>query len=366
MKRIAIMLSVALALTFAPAAFAQSFSAVLTGANEVPAADPDGSGIAVVTIDGTTVNYSVLVQGIGTPTVAHIHRGAIGVSGPPVLDLNAGTLANGTVSGVAQALIDEIVANPTGFYVNVHTAEFPNGAIRGQLVTTSQGGGARSAFIPVIGKVTGANNTNFVTDLRIVNNGSATANVTLDYYAQNAAGHAAPTVSKAITVAPGEQKVLNDLVGATLATNGLGGLKITSDQNVVASARIINDLRAQSLGTAGFAVTAKESGATSGTITFLAQSSDYRTNLGYFNTSPTTATVTLTARRSSDGAILGTSTLTIPAFAMVQQPAFSIISNVPEASRTQDDFYVNWTSSVPLFVYGAVTDTKTGDAVLNQ
>ncbi|HEX6640704.1 MAG TPA: CHRD domain-containing protein, partial [Thermoanaerobaculia bacterium] len=117
MKRIAIMLSVALALTFAPAVFAQSFSAVLTGANEVPAADPDGSGIAVVTIDGTTVNYSVLVQGIGTPTVAHIHRGAIGVSGPPVLDLNAGTLANGTVSGVAQALIDEIVANPTGFYV---------------------------------------------------------------------------------------------------------------------------------------------------------------------------------------------------------------------------------------------------------
>lgn len=365
MKRLAILMFLALAPV---AAFAQSFSAVLTGAAEVPGpGDADGSGIAVVTVNGTTINYSVLVQGIGTATLAHIHRGAAGVSGPVVVDFNAGTLVNGTVSGVSQTLIDEILANPSGFYVNVHNAEFPNGAIRGQLVTTSQGGGTRSAFIPVIGKVTGAGGTNFVTDLRIINNGSATANVTLDYYAQNPAGSPTPTVMKSITVAPGEQKVLNDVVGTTLAVaSGLGGLRITSDQNIVASARVINDLRTQNLGTAGFALNAKESGTTSGTIPFLAQSTDYRTNLGYFNTSGTSATVTLVARRSSDGAILGTNTLTIPAFAMVQQPAFAVISNVPEPDRTQNDFYVNWTSNVPLFVYGAVTDNKTGDAVLNQ
>jgi hypothetical protein len=51
---------------------------------------------------------------------------------------------------------------------------------------------------------------------------------------------------------------------------------------------------------------------------------------------------------------------------MVQQPAFSIISSVAEANRPQNDFYVTWTSTVPLFVYGAVTDNRTGDAVLNQ
>jgi hypothetical protein len=365
MKRFAIMIFAALSLV-SVAASAQSFSAVLTGASEVPGpGDPDGSGIAVVTINGTTANYSVLVQGIGTATLAQIHRGAAGVSGPVVVDFNAGALPNGSTSGVAQTLIDEILANPAGFYVNVHNAEFPNGAIRGQLVS-SQSGGTRSAFIPVIGKVTGANNTNFVTDLRIINNGSATANVTLDYYAQNAAGSTTPTKTKTLTIASGEQKVLDDVLGVTLAGTGLGGLKITADQNVVASARIINDLRAQSLGTAGFAVTAKESGATSGTIPFLAQSADYRTNLGYFNTSGAQATVTLTARRSSDGAILGTNTLTLPPFAMVQQPVFSAISNVPETDRTQNDFYVNWTSNVPLFIYGAVTDNKTGDAVLNQ
>ena len=51
---------------------------------------------------------------------------------------------------------------------------------------------------------------------------------------------------------------------------------------------------------------------------------------------------------------------------MVQQPAFSAISSVPEASRTQSDFYVTWTSNAPVFIYGAVTDNKTGDAVFNR
>lgn len=365
MKRNAILLFLLVALT-AFSASAQSFTAPLRGSNEVPPADADGTGFAVVTINGTTVNYTVFHQNIGAPTVAHIHRGAAGEVGPPVIDLNVNTLVNGTVSGVSQSLINEIVANPAGFYVNVHNSEFPNGAIRGQLVGSSSGDGARTSFIPVVGKVSGANNTNFITDLRIVNNGSSTATVTLDYFAQNAAGLSAPSVSRTITVGAGEQEVLDDVVGTSLSTSGLGGLRITSDQNVVASARIINDLRAQGLGTAGFAVTARATGATSGTILFLANNTDYRTNIGYFNPSSATATITLTARRSADGAVLGTNTLTIPGFSFVQQPAFNAISSVADADRTQNDYYVSWTSNAPLFVYGAVTDNKTGDAVLNQ
>ncbi len=366
MKRTAILL---LLLALAPLSVsAQSFSALLTGAAEVPGpGDADGTGLAVITIRGTTVTYTVFHQGIGTPTLAHIHRGAAGTANPPVVDFNINTLLNGSVTGVSQALIDEIRANPSGFYVNVHTSEFPGGAIRGQLVATGGGEGTRTSFIPVIGKVAGASNTNFVTDLRIVNNGGALANVTLDFFASNAAGLGAPSATQNVTVAAGEQRVLNDVVGATLGvTSGLGGLRITSDQNIVAAARVINDLRAQNLGTAGFAVEAEEAGETSGTIAFLSQNVDYRTNLGYFNNSSTPATVTLTARSSANGSILGTNTFTIPGFAMVQQPVFNAISSVPEANRTQNDFYVTWTSNAPLFIYGAVTDNKTGDAVFNQ
>src|SRR5688572_20953096 len=228
MKRTVILLLLLTLTAFT--ASAQSFTAQLTGASEIPPADPDGSGFAVVTINGTTVNYTVFHQGIGTPTLAHIHRGAAAVVGSPVIDFNVNTLVNGTVSDVSQSLIDEIRANPAGFYVNVHNAEFPTGAIRGQLVASSSGDGARTSFIPVIGKVAGANNTNFITDLRIVNNGSSVATVTLDYFAQNGAGLTAPTASQTITVGAGEQKVLNDVVGATLSQGGLGGLRITSDQ----------------------------------------------------------------------------------------------------------------------------------------
>lgn len=365
MRRTAILLFL-LALLPA-AAFAQSFSALLTGAAEVPnAGDPDGAGLAVVTIAGTTINYTVFHQNIAAPTLAHIHRGAAGVPGPVVVDFNVNTLAGGQATGVAQSLINEILANPSGFYVNVHNGDFPGGAIRGQLAAPPSSDGAKVLHLPVVGKVTGANNTNFVTDLRIVNPSGSTANVILDYYASSASGQTGATVTKTVTVAPGEQKVLDELVGATLGTSGLGALKITADQNVVVTSRVINDLRAQNLGTAGFAISAEEEGETSGTLTFLAANLDYRTNIGYFNPGTIAATATFVARRTGDGAILGSRTISIPALSMVQQPAFALISSVPSADQTQDNFYVTWTSNVPLFVYGAVTDNKTGDAVLNQ
>lgn len=365
MKRFAMLL---LVLALAPATLlAQSYSAILSGAAEVPGpGDTDGAGLAVVTIDGTTLRYTVWTQSIGAATAAHIHAGAAGVSGAPVVTLDHNTLGNGSVM-VSSEIADQLRANPSGYYVNVHTGEFPNGAIRGQLTSTAVSGGTTRAYIPVVGRVKGANNTNFVTDLRIINNGAVTANVTLDYYAQNAAGHASPTASQVVAVAPGEQKVLDDVVGATLdIQSGLGGLALTSDQNIIASARVINDLRDQSLGTAGFAIDAAAEGETSGTIAFLSNATDYRTNLGYFNPSASTVNVTLTARRALDGSVLGATTVAVPSHAMIQQPVFAAIAAVPEVDRAQTDFYVTWTASAPMFVYGAVTDNKTGDAVLNQ
>ncbi len=51
---------------------------------------------------------------------------------------------------------------------------------------------------------------------------------------------------------------------------------------------------------------------------------------------------------------------------MSHQAAFALLSNVSEGNRTQDDFFVTWTSSAPLFPYASVTDNITGDAVFNQ
>ena len=115
----------------------QGMTASLTGAQEVPGpGDMDGSGTAEITIVDATDNvcYDVNVRNIGPATAAHIHRGMRGEAGPPVVTLEAPTDggAEGCVSAPG-ALADEIEANPAAFYVNVHNAEFPNGAVRGQL-----------------------------------------------------------------------------------------------------------------------------------------------------------------------------------------------------------------------------------------
>jgi hypothetical protein len=100
--------------------------------------EPNASGTAVLRIrseDGL-VCYRLHVANVTLPTVAaHIHRGGASVSGPVVVGFTAPG-ADGNSSGCSpadKALIDEIVGNPAGFYVNVHTKEHPGGAIRSQL-----------------------------------------------------------------------------------------------------------------------------------------------------------------------------------------------------------------------------------------
>ena len=81
------------------------------------------------------------MRDIGDVTAAHIHRGAAGVAGPPVVTLDPpDDNDSDDCDTVDDALVDEIRTNPGGFYVNVHTADYPNGAIRGQIVNVEKDG----------------------------------------------------------------------------------------------------------------------------------------------------------------------------------------------------------------------------------
>jgi hypothetical protein len=122
-----------------------NLSTTANGANEVNAAgtpnqgDPDGTGSATFTADTNSGQFcwDITVANITLPaTVTHIHRGAAGANGPVAIDLTAPN-ASGRASGcttVTTTLINEVVSNPAGFYLNVHNADFPAGAVRGQLV----------------------------------------------------------------------------------------------------------------------------------------------------------------------------------------------------------------------------------------
>lgn len=117
---------------------AENYTASLTGAAAVPGpGDPDGRGSAEVTVVDVTDNvcYEISgVAGISPVTAAHIHRGAVGEAGPPVLPLRPPT--QGASQGCVETtdgLADHIKANPGNYYINLHNAEFPAGALRGQL-----------------------------------------------------------------------------------------------------------------------------------------------------------------------------------------------------------------------------------------
>lgn len=115
----------------------ETYFANLTGAQEAPSGDPDGSAKARVTVDDNfdQVCWAVTdVNNIGPVTAAHIHVGARGVNGPPVFTLRKSN--EGTWTGCSKGsewTQDRIEGDPERFYVNLHTADYPNGAIRGQL-----------------------------------------------------------------------------------------------------------------------------------------------------------------------------------------------------------------------------------------
>jgi len=110
--------------------------AKLTGAAETAGGDPKGSGTAQVTLnsDKNEVCYDLTVTDVPDASAAHIHEGAAGKDGPvkvPFDPPKAGT-AKGCKTADA-AVIKDIMQNPANYYVNVHNAAYPKGAIRGQL-----------------------------------------------------------------------------------------------------------------------------------------------------------------------------------------------------------------------------------------
>lgn len=106
---------------------------------EVPGpGDPDAFGLGIA-FRGPTPSELCVALAVFAPTsspvtASHIHEGQPGVAGPPVITLQAPTDgASAACYDVGESLVNEIAANPGGYYVNVHTEDHPGGAIRGQL-----------------------------------------------------------------------------------------------------------------------------------------------------------------------------------------------------------------------------------------
>ena len=129
-----------------------SFSARLSGGEAVPRVKTVAKGDAKFKLskDGKELTYKVTVADIENVTAAHIHQGAKGKNGPPVVGLFAGPKKGGKFSGVLaegvitrKDLLGDLAGKPltalvhlirTGHaYVNVHTDGYPDGEIRGEI-----------------------------------------------------------------------------------------------------------------------------------------------------------------------------------------------------------------------------------------
>ena len=113
------------------------FCAELKGAGPgSDALDPDATGSARLELGGASIRFHVTTSAdLGKVVATHLHQGAADVNGPMVVELNpgfTGTVLDGSIP-VEGDLSARVLANPSQYYVKLHSLKFPGGAIRGQL-----------------------------------------------------------------------------------------------------------------------------------------------------------------------------------------------------------------------------------------
>ena len=116
------------------------FNADLKGASEVPPTDSAGTGKVEATLDtdSKVFTWTITYEGLsGDATAAHFHGPAAeGANAGPVVPL-ADPLAS-PINGNATLTDDQITQLQGGqWYFNLHTAKFPDGEIRGQLMAAA-------------------------------------------------------------------------------------------------------------------------------------------------------------------------------------------------------------------------------------
>jgi hypothetical protein len=139
----------AVSVAAAPRSF--TFTVPLTGAQEVGGGDPNATGTATLTLSpgGKQVCYTISWSNVGNSEAdrvwgGHIHNAPAGVNGDifihlfggPPASMNTDFPGTATTSGCVDATssqIAQIIARPSQYYVNIHSNDYPGGAIRGQL-----------------------------------------------------------------------------------------------------------------------------------------------------------------------------------------------------------------------------------------
>ena len=127
----------------------QTFTAKLSGKDEVPPVNTQATGMAQFQLssDGKEISYDLTAINLNGFMMAHIHQGKAGENGQPVapLSMGKGKITSSDLKGpLAGKQISDLVdlMKNGGAYVNIHTQQNQNGEIRGQIMSGSSSGGS--------------------------------------------------------------------------------------------------------------------------------------------------------------------------------------------------------------------------------
>ncbi len=348
-----------------------TYAGELRGANETPPTGSSAVGAYFITID--TINKTLtwdVTTNVANPTLAHIHPGAAGTAGSPLITFasSASAFTNGrtsgttSIAGLSDTNFNNLINNPQNFYVNVHSTTNGGGEIRGQLAPANENDMA------VAGRVTNGLGQTFVTDARIFNPSyDAPVVALLEYFASGTTANTLATATKIVDIPARGTAVLNDIAGSSgFNITGTGAVRVSSANPLVATSRIFLDLRPSGKGTFGQFVPSvnRVNGLRRGAMTQLSNQSDLssgsRTNIGFFNPNPVAVTVRLELR-AADGTLLGQSTQFLQPLSQQQNGIAGYFSGV-DLSNAQN-LTLTFDASAPIDAYASVVDNVATDQI---
>lgn len=348
---------------------AQTLTVVLAPDAVVGGGQTGGSGFATLEFVGTSISYTLLLNGVPNPTGAGIYRGYPGQAGSLEVNLNPAFSANwatGTVSNVPEDKVAAILANPSGYYLQVDSQARPGGALRGQLQGETLAG-RTVLYAPVLAKVRGQVDTNFVTDLALGNMGDANLTVTVRYFPT---GGGSPQTAQVDVPARGQRSV-TDALQNLFNTSGRGAASFEAAGPFAGQLRVFNDQRGNNAfplpGTFNqfFSLLPLDAAVTGGVLLGLtnqpaATGQGFRTNIGYFNPHDVSVTLNLAAY-AADNQLLASKSVPL---APKANDIRAVADLLGASLATQTDFFVRFSvSGGTAFVFASLVDNVTGDAV---
>lgn len=319
-----------------------------------------------------TVRYDIVTSGLGNTLSALQIGDALAGPGLVTIGINvSGTggrfTGTGQITAARAALLQTL---PAGIRFTVTTPDSGAACAAAGAIQTG-----RELFIPVAGSVRGVGNTNYQTDLNIMNNSAqgstATADVMLQFF-PTGPGSAVAQSSAWATLSPRGMSIYRDVAANAFTgqINGIGAIRLVTAGNIFANARIYNNLTASGGGTFGQYVAGlpRSFALTEGTLLGLSNivsgqsigAPTTRTNVGFFNPSDT-AIAAAFELRDGNGTVIGTRTLTFAPWQQIQIPLGGGNGLFTDINTDVSVASVYFLSGGPLFVYASIIDNVTGD-----